>query len=158
MLGPPQPQAGSDIEDFAPHARGPYFVSPLAAAVSGAGPQRKVTCPSVSETPQPGAGESRAALPGLGSGVAADAPMPPELDSRHLLRRLLGLAVLIALVALAVTALPGLGTLRARFSRADGLLLAAVGLLKLCSCLSNVVAFRDVFCPTMSWRFSYELG
>jgi uncharacterized membrane protein YbhN (UPF0104 family) len=84
--------------------------------------------------------------------------MPAELDSRHLLRRLLGLAVLIALVALAVTALPGLGTLRARFSHADALLLAAVGLLKLCSCLSNVVAFRDVFCPSMGWRFSYELG
>ena len=45
-------------------------------------------------------------------------------DSRHLLRRLIGLALLIALVALAVTSLPGLGTLRARFAQADGFLLA----------------------------------
>jgi uncharacterized membrane protein YbhN (UPF0104 family) len=84
--------------------------------------------------------------------------MPAELDSRHLIRRLLGLAAFIALVALAVTSLPGLGELRARFADADGLLLPLIGLLKLGSCLSNVVAFRDVFCPRMSWRFSYELG
>jgi uncharacterized membrane protein YbhN (UPF0104 family) len=84
--------------------------------------------------------------------------MPAELNSQHLVRRLLGLAVFVALVALAVTALPGLGELRARFARADVGLLAGVGLLKLCSCLSNVVAFRDVFCPRMGWRFSYELG
>ncbi len=79
-------------------------------------------------------------------------------DSRRLLRRLLGLGLLIGLVALAVTSLPGLGTLRARFARADVYLLALVGVLKLASCLSNVVAFRDVFCPRMGWRFSYELG
>lgn len=89
----------------------------------------------------------------------SDQPAPTEApDSRHLLRRLLGLAVLIGLVALAVTSLPGLGTLRARFATANAALLVVVGLCKLASCLSNVVAFRDVFCPRMGWRFSYELG
>lgn len=84
--------------------------------------------------------------------------MPDELSSRHLGRRLLALAVMIALIIGAVSAFPGLGTLRARFARADGLLLAAICLLKLCSCLSNVVAFREVFCPRMGWLFSYQLG
>src|SRR5690242_7899332 len=94
----------------------------------------------------------------VGRVIERQSPVPEAPDSRHLLRRLLGLAVLIALVALAVTSLPGLGTLRTRFAQANGFLLALVGLLKLASCLSNVVAFRDVFCPRMGWRFSYELG
>jgi uncharacterized membrane protein YbhN (UPF0104 family) len=84
--------------------------------------------------------------------------MPDELNARHLLRRLLALIVLLGLVAAAVASLPGLGTLRTRFSQADVWFLALICLLKLASCLSNVVAFRDVFCPRMSWRFSAQLG
>jgi uncharacterized membrane protein YbhN (UPF0104 family) len=84
--------------------------------------------------------------------------MPDELSPRHLVRRLVVLVVLVGVVAAAVGSLPGLGTLRSRFSQADPFLLALIGVLKLGSCLSNVVAFRDVFCPRMSWRFSYQLG
>ena len=84
--------------------------------------------------------------------------MPDELDSRHLVRRLAALAILLVLIAALVATLPGLGTLRARFARADPLLLALIGVAKLCSCLSNVVAFRDVFCRRMGWRFSYRLS
>ncbi len=92
-----------------------------------------------------------------GPGASA-AQMPDEFSPRHLVRRLLVLAVVIALVAVAVGSLPGLGTLRTRFAQADPLLLGLIGVLKLGSCLSNVVAFRDVFCPRMGWRFSYQLG
>jgi uncharacterized membrane protein YbhN (UPF0104 family) len=84
--------------------------------------------------------------------------MPDELNPRHLLRRLILLAVPLLLIAALILSLPGLGTLRTRFSQVDVWLLALIGLLKLCSCLANVVAFRDVFCPGMSWRFSYQLG
>ena len=84
--------------------------------------------------------------------------IPEELDSRHILRRLIGFAILIAVVAVAVISLPGLGGLRHRFSLVDARLLVAIALLKLASCLANIVAFRDVFCPRMSWRFSYQLG
>jgi uncharacterized membrane protein YbhN (UPF0104 family) len=84
--------------------------------------------------------------------------MPDELSPRHLLHRLILLAVPLALIAALIVSLPGLGTLRARFSAADPWLLALIAALKLCSCLSNVLAFRDVFCPSMSWRFSYRLG
>jgi uncharacterized membrane protein YbhN (UPF0104 family) len=84
--------------------------------------------------------------------------LPDGLETRHLVRRLIGFAILIAVVAAAVISLPGLGSLRHRFSDIDARLLIAIALLKLGSCLSNIVAFRDVFCPRMSWRFSYRLG
>jgi uncharacterized membrane protein YbhN (UPF0104 family) len=84
--------------------------------------------------------------------------MPDEFSSRHLIRRLVALVVLIALVAAAVSSLPGLGALRHRFAQADFSFVGLIGLLKLGSCLSNVVAFRDVFCPRMSWRFSAQLA
>ena len=54
------------------------------------------------------------------------------------------LVVLLGIIAILVISLPGLGTLRHRFSDADWRLLVVIGLLKLCSCLSNIVAFRDV--------------
>jgi uncharacterized membrane protein YbhN (UPF0104 family) len=84
--------------------------------------------------------------------------IPDELNTRHLVRRLVGFAIVIAVIAIAVISLPGLGRLRARFSGVDARLLIVIALLKLGSCLSNIVAFRDVFCPKMSWRFSYRLG
>src|SRR6201996_191241 len=84
--------------------------------------------------------------------------IPDEFDSRHIVRRLIGFAILIAVVAIAVISLPGLGSLRHRFSVVDWRLLIAIAALKLASCLSNIVAFRDVFCRRMSWRFSYRLG
>jgi uncharacterized membrane protein YbhN (UPF0104 family) len=81
-----------------------------------------------------------------------------ELDSRHLVRRLAGLAIIIGVIAGLVLTLPGLGMLRSRFSHADVALLVVIGLCKFGSCMSNIVAFRDVFCRRMSWRFSYQLG
>ena len=84
--------------------------------------------------------------------------MPDELSSGHLLRRLLALGVFIALVAVAVGSLPGLGSLRGRFAAVDPWLLVLIGVLKLGSCLSNVVAFRDVFCPRMSRLHSPPTG
>jgi uncharacterized membrane protein YbhN (UPF0104 family) len=88
----------------------------------------------------------------------APAQMPDEFNSRHILRRLGGLVVVVALVAVAVGSVPGLGTLRHRFAQADLAFFGLICLLKLASCLSNVVAFRDVFCPRMSWRFSAQLA
>lgn len=63
--------------------------------------------------------------------------MPDELSPRHLVRRLLVLVVLVGVVAAAAASLPGLGTLRTRFSQADPSLLALIGVLKLGSCLSK---------------------
>lgn len=88
----------------------------------------------------------------------ANRGMPEELSGRALLRRLFGLAVVIALVAGAVAALPDLGKLRTWFTHMDPLLLAVVCVLKLGSSMLNLLAFREVFCPRGRWRFSAELG
>src|ERR1700733_13060992 len=88
---------------------------------------------------------------------AAESPSD-QLTSGHLVRRLLMLVVLLAIVAILIVRLPGPGALRHGFGQVDWRLLVVIALLKLCSCLSNIVAFRDVFCPSMGWRFSYQLG
>jgi uncharacterized membrane protein YbhN (UPF0104 family) len=59
---------------------------------------------------------------------------------------------------LAVWLLPGLGSLRRRFSEASLTWLLAAVVLQLLSCLSYVIAFRSVFCRRLSWRTSYEIG
>lgn len=87
-----------------------------------------------------------------------DADRLDELTTRHVWRRMIELAVLIGLVAAGVTSLPGFGTLRERFEKADVLWLALIGVFKLGSCLANVVAFREVFGRRLRWRFSYQLG
>jgi len=90
--------------------------------------------------------------------VASGEQMPDELDPRHLRRRLLELAALIAVVVILLLVGPGLGSLRSRLKDASpGWLIAAAGL-ELLSALSYVVVFRAVFCPRMSWRLSYQIG
>jgi hypothetical protein len=91
-------------------------------------------------------------------GLEASGTMPGEFDARHLFRRLLELGVFFGVLVIAILSFPGLDTLRDRFAQANTAVLALIGVLKLASCLSNIVAFRDVFCPRMSWRFSFELG
>lgn len=67
--------------------------------------------------------------------------------------------VAIALVAVAVIALvPGLASLRSRFSHARWQWLALGVLLKFLSGMSYVAVFRSVFCSRMSWRGSTEIG
>src|SRR5436305_13529549 len=89
-------------------------------------------------------------------GVTPD--MPQDLGTHHLLRRLAALVVLLALVVVAISSIPGLGEVKHRLARADAVLVGLICLLKLGSCLSNVVAFRDVFCRRTGWRFSYRLA
>jgi uncharacterized protein (TIRG00374 family) len=89
---------------------------------------------------------------------AAGAEMPDALDSRHLFKRLLQLSALIVFVVAFVFLLPGLSSVRTRIAHASTGWLVAAGVLELFSALSYVVVFRAVFCPRMSWRFSYQVG
>jgi uncharacterized membrane protein YbhN (UPF0104 family) len=86
------------------------------------------------------------------------AEMPADLSPRHLARRLLELLVLVVLVAILISALPGLGSIRRRFDQVDPGFLALIFALELASVLSYVVAFRGVFCRRLGWGFSYQLG
>ena len=88
----------------------------------------------------------------------ADVPMPEELEPKHIRRRVAELLLLGIATGAVVTALPGLGDLRQRFADADGGFVALAGVFEIASCLSYVLVFRDVFCPRMSWGFSYNLA
>jgi uncharacterized membrane protein YbhN (UPF0104 family) len=85
-------------------------------------------------------------------------PLPREFDVGNLVRRVAGLALLVAVVALLIGTLPGLGEVREHFADAQPGWLVAMVALEVGSCLSYVVAFRGVFCARLGWRFSYEIG
>jgi uncharacterized membrane protein YbhN (UPF0104 family) len=85
-------------------------------------------------------------------------PLPDGLSPRCLRRRLAELAGVGAVIGIIVLAGPGLGELRTRLEHASaGWLLAGVAF-EVLSALSYVVIFRAVFCPTMGWRLSYQIG
>jgi uncharacterized protein (TIRG00374 family) len=84
--------------------------------------------------------------------------MPDNLSPRHLARRLLELAGLVAVVAVLILFGPDLGSLRHQLAHASPGWLIAACVLEVLSALSYVVIFRAVFCPRMSWRLSYQIG
>ncbi len=86
------------------------------------------------------------------------AEMPDELHPRHIAVRLAELGVIIALVAIAVSALPGLGQVRARLEDADAVWLALLAAAELASCAGYLLVFRSTFCPRMPWGLSYDIS
>ncbi len=85
-------------------------------------------------------------------------PEQPALEGHSLRKRVALLALLVVIVVAVVTLVPGLESLRTRFSHARWQWLALGSLLKLLSGLSYVAVFRSVFCSRMSWRLSSEIG
>jgi len=85
-------------------------------------------------------------------------PLPEEFSASRLKRSLLVLAAIVAVVVAAIVLVPGLGSLRDRFSGAQPGWLALAAVLQLGSCAAYVLAFRGVFCRRMSWRTSTEIG
>jgi uncharacterized protein (TIRG00374 family) len=83
---------------------------------------------------------------------------PPELDTPHIRRRLILLAVVIVGVVAIIGLVPGLASLRTRFAHAQWQWLALGAVLKTLSGLCYVAVFREVFCTRMSWRLSAEIG
>src|SRR4051794_41786068 len=84
--------------------------------------------------------------------------MPDEFQPAHLRRRIalvlgaLGVLILIALLA------PGLGDVRhALENAAPGWIVVAIAL-EVASCLSYVLIFRPVFCTSMPWSRSLQIG
>ena len=84
--------------------------------------------------------------------------MPEELSERRVRGRLLIVAGLVLTAVAIVTLLPGLASLRTRFSHAQLGWLGAGIALKFLSGLAYVVVFRAVFCNRMTWRHSYQVG
>jgi uncharacterized protein (TIRG00374 family) len=97
----------------------------------------------------------------LGGSLAAESglpPMPDELHPRHLAVRVVEIAVVIALVAAAISAVPGLDQVRARFQGADLAWVAAVVLAEVGSCAGYVLVFRATFCTQMPWGLTYDIA
>jgi uncharacterized protein (TIRG00374 family) len=84
--------------------------------------------------------------------------MPDELHPRHIALRVVEVAAIIALVAVAISALPGLGDVRDRFEDAEPVWIAAVIVAEIGSCAGYLLVFRSTFCPRMSWGLSYDIA
>jgi uncharacterized protein (TIRG00374 family) len=85
-------------------------------------------------------------------------PEQPTLDEPRLRRRALVLALVVLAIVAVIVLVPGLASLRDRFAQASWEWLAAGCVLKLLSGLCYVAVFRAVFCTSMSWRLSTEIG
>jgi uncharacterized protein (TIRG00374 family) len=97
-----------------------------------------------------------------GSVAAAPAPggrgMPDELHPRHLAVRVAEIAAVIAVVAIAIGALPGLDEVRARIEGANPVWIAALALAEVGSCAGYLLVFRSTFCSQMTWGLSYDIA
>ena len=84
--------------------------------------------------------------------------MPAELSPRHLLVRAAELGAVIAVVVIAISALPGLDEVRARLEGADPVWVVAIAVAELGSCAGYLLVFRSTFCTSMSWGLSYDIA
>jgi uncharacterized membrane protein YbhN (UPF0104 family) len=84
--------------------------------------------------------------------------MPDELHPRHIVVRAAEIAAVIALVAIAISALPGLDDVRARLEGTDPVWIAALALAEVGSCAGYLLVFRSTFCTEMSWGLSYDIA
>ena len=86
------------------------------------------------------------------------ASVPDALSPRHLAQRLAQIGVVLAVGALLLATLPGLGDVRGRFADARPGWVVLALLLEVGSVISFVVVFRGVFCVRMPWSFSTQVG
>jgi uncharacterized membrane protein YbhN (UPF0104 family) len=73
-------------------------------------------------------------------------------------RRVLGLAALLAVLALVIGVLPGLDEVRARFGSAEPIWIAIAAACSLTSRLCYVAALRGTLSRQITWRASWNLG
>src|SRR3954454_19266491 len=84
--------------------------------------------------------------------------MPDEFRTRHLAVRVAELAAVVALVIVAIMALPGLDEVRARLQDADPVWIGALALAQVGSCAGYLLVFRETFCAQMPWGLSYDIA
>jgi uncharacterized protein (TIRG00374 family) len=84
--------------------------------------------------------------------------MPAEFETRRLARRTLQIVVALAVVGLVVLLAPGLGHVRDLLTHARPEWVALAIAFEAMSCVSYVMMFRPIFCQSMPWRTSWEIG
>src|SRR3954451_20101422 len=85
-------------------------------------------------------------------------PLPHEFSPSRLRHSLVLLSAIGLAVVAVVVRVPGLGSLREKFTGVQPGWLALAVVLQLGSCAAYVLVFRGVFCRRMSWRTSSEIG
>lgn len=95
---------------------------------------------------------------GAAPAASVDETMPDELHPRHLVIRVAEVLAVIGVVAIALTAVPGLDQVRTRLADASAGWIAALVVAEVLSCFGYVLVFRSTFCPTMSWGLSYDIS
>jgi uncharacterized protein (TIRG00374 family) len=84
--------------------------------------------------------------------------MPEEFEPRRLARRTFQIVVALAVAGLVLLLAPGLGEVRDLLAQARPGWLALGLAFEALSCVSYVLLFRPVFCQSMPWRTSWEIG
>jgi len=84
--------------------------------------------------------------------------MPDELEPRRLVRRTLQIVAVLVVVGLVLLLAPGLGQVRQLVTEARPGWVALGIAFEALSCVSYVLMFRPVFCQSMPWRTSWEIG
>jgi uncharacterized protein (TIRG00374 family) len=84
--------------------------------------------------------------------------MPDEFEPRRLARRTLQIVAALVVVGLVLLLAPGLGEVRHLLTEAQPGWLALAVAFEALSCVSYVLMFRPVFCQSMPWRTSWEIG
>ncbi len=99
-----------------------------------------------------------AAAPGGSPSGSGGSEMPDELHPRRLLVRVVEIAAIIAVIAIAINALPGLDEVKKRLTNADPSWVVALVVAELGSCAGYLLVFRDTFCTQMPWGLSYDIA
>ncbi len=84
--------------------------------------------------------------------------MPEEFQPRRLARRTLQIVAVFVVVGLVLLLAPGLGQVRQLLTQAQPEWVALAIAFEAMSCVSYVLLFRPVFCQSMPWRTSWEIG
>jgi uncharacterized membrane protein YbhN (UPF0104 family) len=96
----------------------------------------------------------------LDAANAADGPvtMPDEFEPRRLARRTLQIVAVFVVVGVVLLLAPGLGQVRHLLTEARPEWVALAVAFEAMSCVSYVLLFRPIFCQSMPWRTSWEIG
>jgi uncharacterized protein (TIRG00374 family) len=84
--------------------------------------------------------------------------MPDEFEPRRLARRTLQIGAVLAVVGLVLLLAPGLGQVRDLLTEARPAWVALAVAFEALSCVCYVLMFRPIFCNSMPWRTSWEIG
>ena len=87
-----------------------------------------------------------------------DVTMPDDFQPKRLARRTLQIVVVLGVVGLVLLLAPGLGEVRHLLTKARPEWVALVVVFQALSCVSYVFLFRPIFCHSMPWRTSWEIG